>query len=408
MGNTSQQGRVVLSACRYPANVLDGNLETSPRWRVRLDGSPNPAVPRMLDPPGPAYQAHKALQQWCEQHAPAALFSAGDTIYIDSSAGVTSLPAMRMELPGRDLEAGLHRAYSEADGPYNIAVHPVDSIDDHEIIDNWEPSKDPLRNEALHVRRARTSEIFSMYRRGQPGSPLWGAEQGTAALPPRFVADTRTERQLRDGLGPARIMGGTQMAALTRFLTQQAGQTYGFRLVLSGSMVLPRRLTTKSHPATAARADSWDGYPASLNDLLATLAEQSVQGCIFLSGDEHLACAVEARVIRLDNKNLASTFWSVHAGAMYAPYPFANSRPEDFSDEPFFDFESSLSGKPRTYRCELSTAFGPVDTNGFVTVAWNHDAAGNRLRPTATLHTADASGLKDHPLMSPEGLGNLA
>ena len=135
-------------------------------------------------------------------------------------------------------------------------------------------------------------------------------------------------------------MSPTQFGELLRWLQpsdDERGLDYR-RVIVSSALPLPRRLATSEQPAAAWRSDAWDGYPTSLHGLLGALAESPGLCTLLLSGDEHLPLAVSAQVQRADRSKPAVELLSVHAGAVYAPYLFANGRAQDFSDERAFEF----------------------------------------------------------------------
>ena len=394
---------VFLHACQYPGGLLDRMPQ--PTWRSQ-DRAPEAAADAFGPVPGPAHTARARTAALIGSRFPSRRrieLWAGDRIYIDAAAGLfepsAGSPAATADagasrtLAARRHREALVRAYDTVDRwPFpttsSTRVRQGCAIDDHEIVDNWEPSAHPDRRKALGALRDAGVKVFKD-RRGAswPANALWGS--GTWHHIRAFVFDTRTEREHRSvsSLAHAHIVGKEQRGAFERWLGDRTASAYGFRLALSPSILLPRRLETAASPASALRSDAWDGYPASLHWLLALLAEKNVDDVIFLSGDEHLACGVEAEVTRLDNQTPTARLWSVHTSAMYAPYPFANGRPEHFADETSFDFEHNSSNGPGRYRCTLRhVGFGPVDTAGFVTV--DLDRRGSSGGPCATFHAA--------------------
>src|SRR5262249_25272702 len=151
-------------------------------------------------------------------------------------------------------------------------------------------------------------------------------------------------------------MGAAQWEAMIGYLKGPGA----LKFVATPAMLLPRRLSTRDTVgkgyAGSIESDAWDGYPASLHALLATIAEERITGCIFLSGNEHMGIVAEATVRRRRGGPDPVKLLSVHAGAMYAPYPFANSREDDFLGAETFDFE--VGGV--AYECDVSTWFPDV------------------------------------------------
>lgn len=365
--------RLAVAACQYPAGVLDGvpvpHYRDAERHTAHFNDNPGPAyaaalrLARFLDRPG-----WDGMLVWC-----------GDRIYIDATAGlfdpaqVVSGPfvddvrrddALRRPLRRDDaLQRSLQRAYDTVDAaPFRrSAFPPRQAIDDHEIIDNWEPSNNPRRNAALLKRLQICRDAFTSRR---PGVALYGNDPRDASAGRVFIVDTRTERSERDPakLNKATIIGPGQWSALQTWLQPTAAEAGSprLRVIASPSIVLPRRLATQREAPAAVRSDAWDGYPASLHGLLALLAEQRELRCLFVSGDEHLPCVVRATVRRADGSAPPVELISVHTGAMYAPYPFANSRPDDFSDEQCFSFGADSGGSPHEYQCRIASIWYPT------------------------------------------------
>ena len=171
-------------------------------------------------------------------------------------------------------------------------------------------------------------------------------------------------------------------------LPQESGSTAYRRVVITPSILLPRRLASSEHPAGALRSDAWDGYPGALHALLAALAERPRLKGLFLSGDEHLPCVLRAEVARADGSAAApAELLSVHTGALYAPYPFANSRPEDFSDERSFGFRAEHAGAVRDYVCRIRSCWFPLEQgDGFTTLAFGADRCAD---PEVVFRAAD-------------------
>ena len=57
------------------------------------------------------------------------------------------------------------------------------------------------------------------------------------------------------------------------------------------------------------------------------VAEKQCRNLVFLSGDEHLSCDATVS-IQAEGKDPVELH-SIHRSGLYAPLPFANSRPED-------------------------------------------------------------------------------
>lgn len=354
-----------LAACLYPGGVFERSA--FPSHLVGLSVAANA--------PGPSDRALRRLHAVRQALGfQTQVILTGDQIYVDATAGLFD-PTLS--------DAPLEHAYDRMRLlPWrNHALEeaePVALMDDHEVGDNWEPSLHPRRQAALSetLRMGRDHFIDRQLRRsvgtGPADTRLWRpATLGERLL---FVGDTRSERTARDPaqLGRARIMSDAQRDALHQALSdrQKAAPTE-HKFVATSSVLLPRRLSTAERhddPAAALRSDAWDGYPTSLHGLLAHICHEGIERCVFLSGDEHIGCVAEATVQQLSAAGLpvgrAVSLWSVHAGALYAPFPFANSVPEDFPTQDLFDFDG---GDGRRYRCTVNAWFAPA-RDGFAEV----------------------------------------
>jgi phosphodiesterase/alkaline phosphatase D-like protein len=203
-------------------------------------------------------------------------------------------------------------------------------LDDHEIDDNWEPVATPDSNQN-HNKMVQGREAFKKYQRGRTGAPETFEFDGFHF----FMLDTRTERMHRKvapSLKTAELVSPGAMARLKEWLRQSPGPKF----VMTPSILLPRHRRTvqrdrrlDSSNLSALHSDSWDGYPNTLRDVLAFIAENKIERVVFLSGDEHRSCIAQAELFDLDGKKL-TTVHSVHTAAMYAPYPFANALGADF------------------------------------------------------------------------------
>jgi hypothetical protein len=274
---------------------------------------------------------------------------AGDQIYADASGGLA------------DSRSGIERyarGYGEFKaGPVRLlpptVARVVHAIDDHEIVDNWEPSPgashggngpwfDVARQAAWHHRWEAGARI---------GGPdlLWHAFDWRGAT--FFIADARCEREARRvaNWSSARLWSTTQRDAFGEWLSRGAARP---KFVLSGSLPLPRRRTTVEHAASCLRSDAWDGYPHSLHELLGAVWSNRASGLVFLSGDEHRSGWVSAEISAVDGDDRAPVrIHSVHSSALYAPWPFAITASEELAAPDVFEFDGP---EGRHLRCVVS------------------------------------------------------
>jgi len=360
--------RLVLTACLYPGGMLDGSASREPS-RCEACHLPSAAARRL-----------HATFDWANS-PPDLWINCGDWIYVDATAGLFDPAALDLALAdayqGRQKEHWLHKLQEE------LNFHPQPLIDDHEIADNWEPSNN--KGQAIKLRKAMVEarEAFLNEHQGnvqekrRSRGVLWVDD--TFDGHDFFFGDTRTERSRRDprSLYRATMMKSPQRRALRKWLSQSATDNPNrYRFIATPSILLPRKLATAEgdtvNPAAALRSDAWDGYPASLHSLLAFIADNPIANCVFLSGDEHLGCVAEVTVRRLTPPRNTVRLWSVHAGAMYAPYPFANSIKEDFAGidgctDRFTFTRCDGNGRPIEYECNVQTWFSTTG-NGFAIV----------------------------------------
>jgi phosphodiesterase/alkaline phosphatase D-like protein len=263
-------------------------------------------------------------------------------------------------------------------------------IDDHELADNWEPG-DPAP--ADHNANGNTAngntggkllqglQAYWEFERLQPlrgtaalATPRWLQEQHGGL--PFFLADTRTQRQPRTASNFARqhIMGTVQWQALLHWLVLPAHQHLP-KFVATPSILLPRRLAVQRLPAAALHSDSWEAYPRSLHALLRYICQHQVQQLVFVSGDEHLSCLARADLV-CSRTGQRATVHSVHASAMYAPYPFANAQVDDFAADESFELMAD-DGQPSGVHCHVHTRFAPPG-DGFALLHTTPPAAGDK------------------------------
>jgi len=323
-----------LAACQYPPGLLDVSpgCETDPAQA------------------SPAFAAMARLHHWARHHADGRALSllllAGDQIYADASGGLA------------DSRSGIER-YARAFGEFKAGpvkhLPPsvrriVHSVDDHEIVDNWEP--EPVQGVGPWFEAARQAAWDHRWEAGpRVGGPhcLWHDFdwQGAAF----FVADARCEREARrvGNWSRARLWSQAQRDAFSAWLGRSHGRP---RFMLCGSLPLPRRRTTAEHAASCLRSDAWDGYPHSLHELLGEIWRQRAQGLVFLSGDEHRSGWVSVELAPVEAAEGETVrLHSVHSSALYAPWPFAVTAAEELAAPEVFEFEGPGG---RRLRCVVS------------------------------------------------------
>lgn len=362
------------------------------------------------------YGSMSRLARTLEEGAriPLLTVSLGDLVYVDATAGLFDPFAVSDRFAGPYDRLAKARAFEDARTWMSdrFAALP----DDHEMAENWQPD---LHDRDGTIARSRGIEAFV----GKLKAPVTGDLQGLGRLFPDrvsdaswqlFLADTRLHRERRfgPGIATAHLLHERERFALETWLrTEQRDHGDRPKFVLCPSLVLPRRLgLDRDGPYGRLASDAWDGYPRSLGWLLSTIATHRIANVVFVSGDEHLAMICEAR-LQVRGHDDAVTVHSVHCPAMHAPYPFANSRPEDFEDDgDTFDI-APVPGTDEPVRCTVVRTLFPPVREGFVLVratdgpdatveidmldGWNFDAAELAPRTTRLARLADARRARD-------------
>lgn len=347
-----------LASCQYPAGFLDREIAEASLRRLgkRLDAENDKLVPEFL-------------------------LLVGDQVYVDATAGLFD-PATRFDRFMTTYERFHDREGALQDLVRRMAVYMM--LDDHEIEDNWEPGNRIADPDSLMTEGRRAYLEFQ--RRAGPlqveaedDCPLWYTFERSGV--PFFIADTRTEREARSAatVTQARIMSKRQFGALLDWLRRQDPDVPKF--VASPAILLPRHLRAiqHGHAAGALRSDSWDGYPCSLHRILGYIATNRIRNVVFLSGDEHLSCIARATLTDRQSGD-AVDIVSIHSSALHAPFPFANSIPEDFvvPDEFAFGLPTGRVDQGETggdYQCAVQTEFAPPG-DGFALISLAREEPG--------------------------------
>jgi cholesterol oxidase len=276
---------------------------------------------------------------------------AGDQIYADATAGLAD-PTRRDTRLEQPYNTAL-RTDSMQKIMSKVPVHML--LDDHEIIDNWEPTESPDNPPLSSAERRKANknlldgvEAYWRYQR------LYVQQNHLPFLTPRkqilkkeisyafdhgctafYMLDTRSKRQYRKIGDPASAALWTAPIIPYRYELDQlctwlVDNKDKVKFIVTPSILLPRKLAALSkdldHPS---REDSWTGYPSMMHTIFLCILDNDIKNTVFLSGDEHLCCYA---TIELRSKNHAhiSKIASVHASGLYSPFPFANGKIEDF------------------------------------------------------------------------------
>lgn len=326
---------VFLASCQYSPDIL----------RTQLS---NRSLERM-------YQTLEGMNK--NQRWRSYFLMAGDSIYADRTAGLFD------PVDPKALYDQAYRELKRRGSAWSLVrsrVHVESTIDDHEIVDNWEPLNEFSENDGgenwkkmldgkyyflKHIRNVHLPD-----RASSDGVPLWNSTELHGI--PLFLMDTRTEREGRtiNNWTKATLFKEGQRDALKAWLKMLVDEDNKDpnsppmpKLIMSGSMMFPRRLKTSEDEqaiSSTLQADSWDGYPASRHDLLAFIVKHRIRNVIFLSGDEHLPCF--CRIVITDDAKNSVTVHSIHGSSLYAPYHFANAHEYDFAGNEQFTIRESL------------------------------------------------------------------
>ena len=347
-----------LGSCHYPAGLVDGTPQGYQPGGTQWPGPADAALLRLA----------RRLDQVDDPDRPSLLVLAGDQIYADATAGLFdpragTSPQNQASL--RDAADWLRVPYQNLYGSVGAQsvlgrLRSFMVPDDHEIDDNWEPLPAPAAPSAERYNQALRSagrQAYLRYQRNLPEAALlqvlW-QDQNHRGIP-FFLADTRTERGARKAAWDPclpRIMGCLQTARLNAWLAEAPERPAFF---VSPSLLLPRRRRSAAQPRAALHSDAWCGYPGSLHALLAKVCQLGRSNLVFLSGDEHLSCVVEATITDLRQAGRQVKLHSVHSSGLYAPYPFANAVPEEFALPDAWEFSDPAdpADPALRYRCQV-------------------------------------------------------
>ena len=360
---------LALASCQYPPGLLDED-----RAQASLA-----ALDRRLGDADP----------------PQLLLSVGDQVYLDATAGVFDAAA-HAALP----DARARQAYAlNWRMPAFRAVAsrlPVYTLmDDHEVHDGWQPRpRRPASADESAALRAHWRYQGSLNPAPWvPDSPHYSFRPAGALV---VMLDTRRQRAPRRlgsmvagiDLDGAQIVRPASMRQALELLDTAPPEVAKF--FVSPAPLLPLRRPRPSHAAERLRADGWDGYPASMLQVLQFVAQHRIQRLVFLSGDAHLSAVCR---LRLDD---TLTVHAVMSSGLYAPWPFANGDPGDY----LLDGRTVLRHGRRAVGVAVEDSRWMVG-DGFATVS----VSGPSGDPHALLTVDLVPGASGAPLRYTHGLG---
>ena len=334
------------ASCRYAATVVD---------REAADGM---------------FGRLRELIELAPSCRPALLLLVGDQIYADATAG-TFDPKTRRE---RFYES-YHEAWSAPNARAVMRELPTYMMmDDHEVDDNWTPAAVDPQTGIWGLKAFRGYQWLHSPRNapqladGRERYFYWFDAAGF----PFFVCDTRVDRVLG-----ARIMDEEQLGFLTAWLRDPGRPQHPHRFIVSPSLVVPfrREAQRRGRPHSDAylrRSDGWEAFPASLRTLMLCIATEKIRNVVFLCGDAHVSMA--SRIwFEHDGRRLDLGTRCVVSSPLYAPFPFANSRAEEFADAGEFEL-----GGGWTMRYEIEGKM--IEQDNFAIVHADASAARPSLR----------------------------
>jgi len=280
---------------------------------------------------------------------------AGDQIYADASAGLVD-PTRSDERFDVPYETAL-QTEAVREIMRQAPVHMM--LDDHEIIDNWEPPNPKRAKESRLANKQRLQGLRAYWKyqrldtriRASDRTASYGFDSNGAAF---YMLDTRSRRGFRKTEMPEHfsMFPLDEMASLKQWLQDNRNK---LKFIVSPAMLLPRRLgVLDAGRDQVVRGDAWDGYPSTMRALFNFILDEGLDHIVFLSGDEHLSCVATATLSKVGKPDRKIV--SIHASGLYAPFPFANSKPEDFVN----GAEVFRPGSIGKVMCAVQTSFVPA------------------------------------------------
>ncbi len=287
-------------------------------------------VPGLVDR-GPAQASYRRLAQRLDEDGPQRpqlLLLVGDQVYVDDTAGL-------FDADGSDDPAGSYLLNFRMPALRRVtsALPSFPLLDDHEVVDDWEPERPltPAHRAALDAYLDFQHKVVGE-RAKPPNEGPFDYMLAPAGFP-IFMLDTRSQRgarSLRPGaqaLAQAELCTAAQMTRLAHWLDSGPADTPKF--IASAVPVFPMpRSAVFGAPAERIGLDDWSGYPATQRALLNLIRQCKARHMVLLSGDRHLSSVSSLWLTRPDGTPMEVV--SIVASGLYAPWPFANARADEF------------------------------------------------------------------------------
>jgi cholesterol oxidase len=365
-------------------------VRLDPAWTgaVQREGEPAQAslcfalascqyVPGLVDRM-PAQASYRRLAQRLEllapPHKPQLLVLAGDQVYVDQTAGLF-VPA-----GGDDVGQAYALTFRlEALRQVMASLPTYPLLDDHEVMDDWEPGPDPDANPpertALDSYLAQQHKLVRDADPKHPRARPFDYRIAPAGFP-FYMLDTRSTRERRvlredapgTPLARAAIRAEAGMDDLKQWLAAAPADLPRFIVSPVALFSMPRAAVF-GDPAQRLGLDDWSGYPASQRALLELLRDSTARHVVVLSGDRHMSSVSS---LWLQAAGGPVEVISVVSSGLYAPWTFVNSRPDEF----WLDGPVDLGAAPGAFAATMVTA--AVGTgNGFAVLQVERGSTGH-------------------------------
>ena len=238
----------------------------------------------------------------------------------------------------------------------SLPTYPL--LDDHEVMDDWEPGPDPYGTPAV---RAALDGYFAQQHKLVRGiGPHRDQRPFDYRIAPAgfpfYMLDTRSTRQRRalrtdahaTPLDHAAIRAEAGMGDLQKWL--EAAPATLPKFIVSPVALFPMpRAAVFGDPAQRLGLDDWSGYPASQRALLELLRDTRARHVVLLSGDRHMSSVSSLWLQAADGP---VEVISVVSSGLYAPWTFVNARPDAF----WLDGQVELGPVPGAFVATMVTA----------------------------------------------------
>jgi cholesterol oxidase len=340
---------LALASCQYPAGLVDRKpaMASHARLAALLEGNDPKTKPQML-------------------------LLVGDQVYVDETAGLF-VPSAFDPVDFAYQQNFRLEAFREV----TRRLPTYSMLDDHEVRDDWEPGSLELDDERRALKAYQNNQFKSSAEK--PAQPIGSYRFGAAGFS-FFMLDTRSERQRRVLRPPAAgaalleealILAGADMQAFTTWLAAQPNGVP--RFIVSPVALLPFAHAALGPPVERLALDDWGGYAKSQFEMLSLLYQAGTKGpVIVLSGDRHLSSVSS---FWMDGPQKEIEIVSIVSSGLYAPWPFANSRAEEFCLSGGIKMDTSSDPADRhTITGTMNTAMTGT-TSGYARVRIERDSA---------------------------------